>query len=50
MNTITMGDTRAPRFGLTLQISRCIALAVFLTGAAWVTANYALDLMGSAVR
>ena len=51
MNTVTMGDTgRPPRFGLTLQIIRCITLAVLLTGTAWVAASYTLDLVGPAIR
>ena len=51
MNAVTMGDTgRAQRYGLTLQIIRCITLAVLLTGTAWVAASYTLDLVGPAIR
>ena len=37
---------RAPRFSLTLQIIRCIVLALLLTGTAWVGATYLFDWIG----
>ena len=36
----------APRFSLTLQIIRCIALALLLTATAWVGASYLFDWIG----
>jgi hypothetical protein len=37
---------RALRFSLTLQIIRCIVLALLLTGTAWVGASYLFDWIG----
>ena len=41
------GDTgRTPRFGLTIQIIRAIALAALITGVVWVATTYAFDWAG----